>query len=173
MVTRTSPLPFTSASDAERRSLAPPARSAPPHDASPSAFRPADRRFFVPVRARHSLGRHFQEIGMAKRSTRNTNAAHQHDAKVTSLFEGGWNPLDHAGGGAEDRDQSYRRTVRPQSLNQRVLVEAIAAHHLPLALGPAGTGKTYLAVTAAVEAFEAGKVGRIVLTRPAVEAGES
>ena len=110
---------------------------------------------------------------MAKRSTRNTNAAHQHDAKVTSLLEGGWNPLDHAGGGAEDRDQSYRRTVRPQSLNQRVLVEAIAAHHLTLALGPAGTGKTYLAVTAAVEAFEAGKVGRIVLTRPAVEAGES
>jgi phosphate starvation-inducible PhoH-like protein len=42
-----------------------------------------------------------------------------------------------------------------------------------LALGPAGTGKTYLAVTAAVEALEAGRVGRIVLTRPAVEAGEN
>jgi phosphate starvation-inducible PhoH-like protein len=111
---------------------------------------------------------------MAKRSSRNTNTAPQHDAKVTSLFERGWSPLDHfmRGDGAE-RDQSYRRTVRPQSDNQRRLVEAIASHHLTLALGPAGTGKTYLAVTAAVEALEAGKVSRIVLTRPAVEAGES
>jgi phosphate starvation-inducible PhoH-like protein len=111
---------------------------------------------------------------MAKRSSRNTNAAPQHDAKVTSLFERGWSPLDHfMRGDGEERDRSYRRTVRPQSDNQRRLVEAIAAHHLTLALGPAGTGKTYLAVTAAVEALEASKVGRIVLTRPAVEAGES
>jgi phosphate starvation-inducible PhoH-like protein len=50
---------------------------------------------------------------------------------------------------------------------------AIERHHLTLALGPAGTGKTYLAVSAAVAALEAGEVGRIVLTRPAVEAGES
>src|ERR1700732_3680913 len=111
---------------------------------------------------------------MAKRSSRSTNTARQNDTKVTHLFEGGWTPLDHANGASgEDRDQSYRRTVRPQSVNQRALIEAIAAHHLTLALGPAGTGKTYLAVTAAVEAIEAGKVGRIVLTRPAVEAGES
>jgi len=108
---------------------------------------------------------------MAKRSSRSTNAAPQHDSKVTRLFEGGWNPLDR--GAAEERDQSYRRTVRPQSENQRRFLAAIAEHHLTLALGPAGTGKTYLAVTAAVEAIEAGKVGRIVLTRPAVEAGES
>jgi len=46
-------------------------------------------------------------------------------------------------------------------------------HNLTIALGPAGTGKTYLAVSAAVTALEAGEVGRIVLTRPAVEAGES
>jgi len=51
-------------------------------------------------------------------------------------------------------------------------MEAIERHHLTIALGPAGTGKTYLAVSAAVTAFEAGEVGRIVLTRPAVEAGE-
>jgi phosphate starvation-inducible PhoH-like protein len=106
---------------------------------------------------------------MAKRSSRSTSTAPQNDTKVTRLFERGWNPLDHFGGAAgEERDQSYRRTVRPQSENQRRLVEAIAAHHLTLALGPAGTGKTYLAVTAAVEAFEGGKVSRIVLTRPAV-----
>ena len=52
-------------------------------------------------------------------------------------------------------------------------MEAIDSHNLAVALGPAGTGKTYLAVTAAVDALEAGRVGRIVLTRPAVEAGES
>ncbi len=57
--------------------------------------------------------------------------------------------------------------------NQRRLMEAIDSHHLSLALGPAGTGKTYLAISAAVEAFEEGRVGRIMLSRPAVEAGES
>jgi phosphate starvation-inducible PhoH-like protein len=50
---------------------------------------------------------------------------------------------------------------------------AIERHNLTIALGPAGTGKTYLAVSAAVAALEAGAVARIVLTRPAVEAGES
>jgi phosphate starvation-inducible protein PhoH and related proteins len=115
---------------------------------------------------------------MAKRSARNAKVVQNHEAKVTSLFDGGWNPLGHGGmgqGGAagEDREQSYRRTVRPQSDNQRALVEAMTTHPLSLALGPAGTGKTYLAVSAAVAAMEAGSVGRIVLTRPAVEAGES
>jgi len=71
-----------------------------------------------------------------------------------------------------DREQGYRRKVRPQSDGQRRLVEAIERYHLTVALGPAGTGKTYLAVSAAVAALEAGEVGRIVLTRPAVEAGE-
>jgi phosphate starvation-inducible PhoH-like protein len=52
-------------------------------------------------------------------------------------------------------------------------MEAIDAYNLVLALGPAGTGKTYLAISKAVEALEAGKVGRIVLSRPAVDAGES
>jgi len=53
------------------------------------------------------------------------------------------------------------------------LIEAIDAKNLVMALGPAGTGKTYIAIAKAVEALEAGKVGRIVLSRPAVEAGES
>ena len=72
-----------------------------------------------------------------------------------------------------EREQSYRRKVRPQSDGQQRLIAAISLHNLTIALGPAGTGKTYLAVSAAVAAFEAGEVGRIVLTRPAVEAGES
>jgi len=72
----------------------------------------------------------------------------------------------------EDREQGYLHRVRPQSDGQRQLIEAIDRHHLTIALGPAGTGKTYLAVSAAVAALDAGEVGRIVLTRPAVEAGE-
>src|SRR5204863_21701 len=64
------------------------------------------------------------------------------------------------------------RKIRPRSDNQRILMEAIDAKPLTVALGPAGTGKTYLAISAAVEALEAGSVSRIVLSRPAVEAGE-
>jgi phosphate starvation-inducible protein PhoH and related proteins len=75
--------------------------------------------------------------------------------------------------GDYEREQSWRRKIRPQSDGQRRLMAAIAQHPLTLALGPAGTGKTYLAVSAAVEALTTGVVGRIVLTRPAVEAGES
>ena len=111
---------------------------------------------------------------MAKRSIRTANSAAVRDTTVTSLFDGRWNPLGPApASGEDDREQSYRRTVRPQGDNQRALVEAIDRHQLTLALGPAGTGKTYLAVSAAVAAIEAGRVGRIVLTRPAVEAGEN
>ena len=75
-------------------------------------------------------------------------------------------------GSETEREQSYRRKVRPQSDGQLQLMAAIEHHPLTIALGPAGTGKTYLAVSAAVAALEAGEVGRIVLTRPAVEAGE-
>ncbi|TAJ91232.1 MAG: PhoH family protein [Reyranella sp.] len=74
---------------------------------------------------------------------------------------------------ANDRDQSYIKKIRPRSDNQRVLMEAIEAKPLTVALGPAGTGKTYLAIAAAVEALENGTVSRIVLSRPAVEAGEN
>ncbi len=73
----------------------------------------------------------------------------------------------------DDRDQSYLKTLKPKSEGQAELLNAIDTHNMTLALGPAGTGKTYLAVAKAVEALEAGKVGRIVLSRPAVEAGES
>jgi phosphate starvation-inducible protein PhoH and related proteins len=81
-------------------------------------------------------------------------------------------PWSALSGPDRDREQGYLRRVRPQSDGQRQLMAAIEHHPLTIALGPAGTGKTYLAVSAAVAAFEAGEVGRIVLTRPAVEAGE-
>src|SRR5690606_30004552 len=73
----------------------------------------------------------------------------------------------------DERDQGYLKTLKPKSDGQAELMEAVDAHNMVLALGPAGTGKTYLAVAKAVEALEAGRIGRIVLSRPAVEAGES
>ena len=109
---------------------------------------------------------------MVKRSR---HAAHDPaaSAKVQPLFgpTETWSPVSAEP--AAERDRSYLRRVRPQSENQRRLMTAIDGFDLTLALGPAGTGKTYLAVAAAVEAFEAGRVGRIVLSRPAVEAGEA
>jgi phosphate starvation-inducible protein PhoH and related proteins len=109
-----------------------------------------------------------------------------------SVIEGGWDPI------AEDnhhprkrkrtqapnthqqvqhreppREQAYVKNVMPKSEGQAQLIEAIDRSNLVLALGPAGTGKTYIAIAKAVEALRAGKVGRIVLCRPAVDAGEN
>ena len=64
------------------------------------------------------------------------------------------------------------RPVKPKTLGQKNYVRAIAEHTVTLGIGPAGTGKTYLAVAAAVAAFREKSVNRIILTRPAVEAGE-
>ena len=64
------------------------------------------------------------------------------------------------------------RTIRPKTLNQKRYVDAIDAHTIVFGIGPAGTGKTYLAMAKAVQALQAKVVNRIVLTRPAVEAGE-
>ena len=67
---------------------------------------------------------------------------------------------------------SRGRTIRPKTLNQKRYVDAIDANTITFGIGPAGTGKTYLAVAKAVQALQAKRVNRIVLTRPAVEAGE-
>jgi phosphate starvation-inducible PhoH-like protein len=64
------------------------------------------------------------------------------------------------------------RTIRPKTLNQKRYVEAIDEHTVVFGIGPAGTGKTYLAMAKAVAALQAKQVNRIILTRPAVEAGE-
>jgi phosphate starvation-inducible PhoH-like protein len=64
------------------------------------------------------------------------------------------------------------RTIRPKTLNQKRYVDAIDKHTITFGIGPAGTGKTYLAMAKAVQALQAKKVNRIILTRPAVEAGE-
>ena len=71
------------------------------------------------------------------------------------------------------RQRSFgRRTVQPKSSNQRRYLEAIETHDMVFGIGPAGTGKTYLAVAMAISALVAKRVNRIILARPAVEAGE-
>ncbi|MBB5808319.1 phosphate starvation-inducible PhoH-like protein [Saccharothrix ecbatanensis] len=64
------------------------------------------------------------------------------------------------------------RTIRPKTLNQKHYVDAIDLNTIVFGIGPAGTGKTYLAMAKAVQALQAKQVNRIILTRPAVEAGE-
>ncbi len=68
--------------------------------------------------------------------------------------------------------QTPRRTIYPRSQQQAAYIKVLATSDMIFAIGPAGTGKTYLAVAAAVNAFLEGQAARIVLTRPAVEAGE-
>lgn len=67
---------------------------------------------------------------------------------------------------------SHRKTLTPRSLSQRAYFSAVRENDMTFAVGPAGTGKTYLAVAMAVHAFTRKEVKRIILTRPAVEAGE-
>ena len=95
------------------------------------------------------------------------------DDKIRRLpLDRGWSPLAHHNCN-DERDQGYLKTIKAKSEGQASLMKAIDDKNLVLALGPAGTGKTYLAIAKAVEALESGSVGRIVLSRPAVEAGES
>lgn len=68
--------------------------------------------------------------------------------------------------------QTPRKLIRPRGVNQTNFLRSIRDHDLAIAIGPAGTGKTYLAVASAVDALENEQVKRIVLVRPAVEAGE-
>src|SRR4051812_48163899 len=83
-------------------------------------------------------------------------------------------------GGADERPadvltlnilSSRGRTIRPKTLNQKRYVDAIDEHTIVFGIGPAGTGKTYLAMAKAVQALQSKQVSRIILTRPAVEAG--
>jgi phosphate starvation-inducible PhoH-like protein len=72
----------------------------------------------------------------------------------------------------KQRSAGIKRMVQPRSINQRLYVEAIEQADMVFGIGPAGTGKTYLAVAMAAAALLAKKISRIVLVRPAVEAGE-
>ncbi len=107
---------------------------------------------------------------MAKRSTRRHQTDPHESAKVHALFppHSNWSPRD-----ADARDRKYVKNIRAMSPVQQQLLDAIDERSVVVALGPAGTGKTYLAIAKAVEALEQNRVGRIVLSRPAVEAGEN
>lgn len=99
----------------------------------------------------------------------------QEHSKVRALFSGreAWSPLDRDRPRDQHTERAYVRHVKPCSDNQRRLLEAVDKRNLVVAVGPAGTGKTFLAIAKAVEALEERKVSRIILSRPAVEAGES
>jgi phosphate starvation-inducible PhoH-like protein len=109
---------------------------------------------------------------MAKRSARQKSRENSYrEGNVHPLFPsgtGGWNPLE-----TDQRDRKYVKNIRAMSPLQQALIDAVEERSVVLALGPAGTGKTYLAIAKAVEALEKGRASRIVLSRPAVEAGES
>jgi phosphate starvation-inducible PhoH-like protein len=122
------------------------------------------------------------------RDGRNSGGVH------LNVIEGGWDPVsddqnyvprkkkrpvanDHQQQQPQHREppreQAYVKNIQPKSEGQARLMEAIDTSNLVLALGPAGTGKTYIAIAKAVDALRAGKIGRIVLCRPAVDAGEN
>lgn len=80
--------------------------------------------------------------------------------------------LEHQPDGTEDLIVTHKRSIRPRGANQIGYVRNIRTHDINFGIGPAGTGKTYLAVACAVEALEQESIRRILLVRPAVEAGE-
>ena len=92
-------------------------------------------------------------------------------ARSISMLES--KPVDHPAEVLSLNIVSNRgRTIRPKTANQKRYVDAIEENTITFGIGPAGTGKTYLAMAKAVSALQAKKVNRIILTRPAVEAGE-
>ena len=100
------------------------------------------------------------------RSVRDDNIVRHHFEERQN-----WHPLDEQID--NNRDQRYLKKIKPRSDGQADLMKAIGEYSLTLAIGPAGTGKTYIAISQAVEALGAGKIERIILSRPAMEAGES
>ena len=107
---------------------------------------------------------------MSKKSKKHKNSK---EANIIhpAFSHGDWHPLDDQID--QQRDKKYLRKIKPRSEGQKDLLNAIDTSNLTMAIGPAGTGKTYLAISKAVEALEAGEVERIILSRPAMEAGES
>lgn len=104
------------------------------------------------------------QICLQTTGKKNTNSEHESPMKESTLRPA----LPHSDG----RIRTKRAAVKPRGQNQQRYVEAIQNHDINFGIGPAGTGKTYLAVACAVDALLADKVERLLLVRPAVEAGE-
>lgn len=118
------------------------------------------------------MSKNMNKTGKSRKDQIAHAKVHNKGNVVHSVFDDtDWHPLDDAIDA--QRDKSYLRRVKPRTDGQRELMDAIQSHNLTMAIGPAGSGKTYLAISAAVEALEAGKVEKIILSRPAMEAGES
>ncbi|MBU6255187.1 MAG: PhoH family protein [Actinomycetales bacterium] len=111
----------------------------------------------------------FNELMVVIRSGNNLNV----DAVNRAIAMLEHKPVDHPAEVMSLNIVSNRgRTIRPKTANQKRYVDAIEDHTITFGIGPAGTGKTYLAMAMAVAALNAKKINRIILTRPAVEAGE-
>ncbi len=94
------------------------------------------------------------------------------DGQDTTLVSASHTPLANGDDWRSMPIATHGRTVKARSENQSRYLEAVDSHDMVFAIGPAGTGKTYLAVAAAVHMLRTGRVKRAILTRPAVEAGE-
>jgi phosphate starvation-inducible PhoH-like protein len=103
-----------------------------------------------------SLPVHTSDVAIAAQMAQNGEIAN-----FTSLYE------------VELTKDTLGRAIRVKNLAQKLYVDSVKTHDVVFGIGPAGTGKTFLAVVLAVQAFRNGQVKRIILTRPAVEAGEN
>ncbi len=111
---------------------------------------------------------------MAKKSRKPQDRQYNYQENIIkppSFKSDGWHPLDKEIDAR--RDQKYIKNIKPRSRGQKILMQSIENYSLTMAIGPAGTGKTYLAIACAVKALEKGEIERIILSRPAMEAGES
>ena len=138
-------------------------------------LRAIERALDVKIAHRHEQFKVDGAKAKAQRAMEVLQALYEHAARPISpamvqlmLAGDGYAPLPD-----DDAQLTTRRSdLRARSANQGAYLQAIASHDITLGVGPAGTGKTWLAVACAVDALERGNVQRIVLTRPAVEAGE-
>jgi phosphate starvation-inducible protein PhoH and related proteins len=139
-----------------------------------------EARLGVEVRRR---GNRFQIIGMSTAAQRAESVLKELYARAQrepvdservhiALQELGMDGTEADAGGGELKVNTARGAVRARGANQTEYLTNIRSHDLTFGIGPAGTGKTYLAVACAVEALQSERVRRIVLVRPAVEAGE-
>lgn len=151
-----------------------------PHDANLRAIEAAFPSVNITVRGNeitvrgprsdcNHLENLFAELMVVIRSGNNLTV----DAVNRSIAMLDHDPVDHPAEVLSLNILSNRgRTIRPKTANQKRYVEAIEDHTVTFGIGPAGTGKTYLAMAMAISALQQKKVNRIILTRPAVEAGE-
>ena len=151
-----------------------------PHDANLRAIEAAFPSVNITVRGNeitmrgphidcNHLENLFAELMVVIRSGNNLTV----DAVNRSIAMLDHDPVDHPAEVLSLNILSSRgRTIRPKTANQKRYVDAIEDHTVTFGIGPAGTGKTYLAMAMAISALQQKKVNRIILTRPAVEAGE-